>query len=126
MTTMQTYHCSTIDDEKKRIETYVLTSARNAGVPIPAGEILGEEPDFRFNTETGAVGIELSELLRPASTNHGILPVEEESYHNELVRMAQEEYSSVPDAKPIHVSIYFANARGKKRDKRQMARVLLE
>jgi hypothetical protein len=112
--------------EKKRIELYVLTTARNAGVPIPPEEIPGEEPDFRFSGDTGVLGVELSELVRPASSNHGILPVEEENYHNELVRMAQEEYFSVPDAKPVHVSIYFANARGKKRNKRQMSRSLLE
>jgi hypothetical protein len=115
-----------MDAEKKRIESYVLAQARRAGVPIPAGEIPGEEPDFHFNTEAGALGIELSELLRPASSNHGILPVAEENFHRELVQIAQKEYFSVPEAKLVHVSIHFTNSRGKKGDKHQMAKSLLE
>jgi hypothetical protein len=115
-----------MDAGKKRIESYVLAQARNAGVPIPTGEIPGEEPDFHFNTKAGALGIELSELLRPASSNHGILPVAEENFHRALVQIAQKEYFSVPEAKLVHVSIYFTNSRGKKGDKRQMAKSLLE
>src|SRR5580692_6941245 len=67
-----------MDAEKKRIEAYMLAAARKAGVPIPSGETLDEEPDFRFNDEIPALGIELSEVLRPASSNHGILPVEQD------------------------------------------------
>lgn len=115
-----------MDAEKKRIETYVLAAARDAGVPIPAGEIPSEEPDFRFNAETGPLGIELSELLRPASSNHGILPVAEESFHREIMQIAQKGYFSVPDAKAVHASIYFESARGKKQNKSQMAKALLE
>jgi hypothetical protein len=37
------------NEERKIIETRALTVARNAGVPIPIGEIPREEPDFRFN-----------------------------------------------------------------------------
>ena len=63
------------DGEQKRIESWYLAAARNAGVPIPSGELAGEEPDFRFQTMRGALGIELTEVLRPASSNHGIIPV---------------------------------------------------
>ena len=69
--------------EKKRIEAYMLAAARRAGVPIPSGETPDEEPDFRFNDEIPALGIELSEVLRPASSNHGILPVEQESFQRD-------------------------------------------
>lgn len=96
----------------------MLNAAREAGVPIPVGEIPGEEPDFRFDT---GLGIELSELLRPASSNHGILPVEEASFHEDVIRMAEEAYYRVAGVKPIQVGLYFANARGQRRDKRQMA-----
>jgi hypothetical protein len=54
---------------------------RKAGAAIPSGETFDEEPDFRFNDEIPALGIELSEVLRPASSNHGTLPVEQESFH---------------------------------------------
>ena len=110
--------------EKKDTETRALTAARSAGVPIPFGETPGEEPDFAFNS--GALGIEVSELLRPASSNHGIMPVAEESYHQEILQMAQAEYYADSEAKPAQIILYFANAKGKKRDKREMARTLAE
>ncbi len=110
-------------DERKRIESW-FNAARKAGVPIPSDEISGEEPDFRFHTRTGALGIELSEVLRPASTNYGILPVEEESFHREIVETAQRNYYAVSNVQPVHVRIYFTNARGKRRNKRDMADVL--
>jgi len=113
-------------DEQKRIELWFLTAARNAGIPIPLGEIPGEEPDFRFHTETGALGIELSEVLRPASSNYGILPLEEESFHREIIETAQTNYYAVPNAIPVHVSAYFTNTRGKKRSKHEMSRALTE
>src|SRR5271163_4292162 len=104
-----------MDAEKKRIEAYMLAAARKAGVPIPNGEIPDEEPDFQFNDEIPALGIELSEVLRPASSNHGILPVEQESFHKEIIRTAQQDYYDASDAKPVHVSVYFTNTRGGKR-----------
>ena len=69
----------------------MLAAARKAGVPIPTGETPYEEPDFRFD-ETRALGIELSEVLRPASSNHGILPVEQESFHKDIITKAQRDY----------------------------------
>jgi hypothetical protein len=110
--------------EKKVIENRALAAARSAGAPIPMGEIPGDEPDFTFNS--GALGVEVSELLRPAGSNHGIMPVAEESYHQEILEMAQREYYANPNAKPAKIILYFANARGKKRDKREMARHLAE
>jgi hypothetical protein len=109
---------------KKRIEAYMLAAARRAGVPIPTGETPDEEPDFRFNNETPALGIELSEVSRPASSKSGILPVEEESFHKEILTKAQHDYYNTQDAAPVHVSVYFANARGAKRSKREMAGAL--
>lgn len=110
--------------EQKRIESWYLAAARNAGVPIPSGELAGEEPDFRFLTMRGALGIELTEMLRPASSNHGIIPVEEESFHRAIIETAQKDYYTVPNANPIHVSAYFTNAKGKRRSKHELARAL--
>jgi len=42
--------------------------------------------------EIPALGIELSEVLRPASSSHGILPVEQESFHKEIITKAQQDY----------------------------------
>jgi hypothetical protein len=111
--------------EKKRVEAYMLAAARKAGVPIPNGEIADEEPDFRFNDEVPGLGIELSEVLRPASSNHGILPVEQESFHKAIITKAQQDYDAY-GAKPGHVSVYFTNTRGGKRDKKELALALTE
>lgn len=111
---------------KKEVEARALAAARYAGAPIPTGEIAGEEPDFRLHTETGVLGIEVSELLRPASSNRGIVPAEEESFHQEIVMVAQKEYYRAMGTKPARVVVYFANARGKRRNKRDMARSLAE
>lgn len=112
--------------KKKIIESYFLTRARAAGVPIPTGEICGEEPDFRFQTADGSLGIEVSELMRPASSNNGIVPVEQESFHEAIIRAAQREYDRVPGALPIHANVYFADARGKRQNKQDMIRSLVE
>jgi hypothetical protein len=77
-------------EERKIIEPRALVAARNAGVPIPFGEIAAEEPDFRFNSDS--LGIEVSELLKPASSNSGIVPAAEANYRQEITRMAQEQY----------------------------------
>jgi hypothetical protein len=114
------------NSEKKIIETRALTAARTAGIPIPTGEVPGERPDFRFQTETGALGIEVSELVRPASSNGGIVPAAEATYHEQIVQMAQEQYYGAADANPAKVVLSFANVRGKKRDKREVARALAE
>jgi hypothetical protein len=111
--------------EKKRVEAYMLAAARKAGVPIPNAEIADEEPDFRFNDEVPGLGIEVSEVLRPASSNHGILPVEQESFHKAIITKAQQDYDAY-GAKPVHVSVYFTNTRGGKRDKKELALALTE
>ena len=107
-------------NKKKEQETWILAAARTAGVPIPYGEVADEEPDFRFGTDANSLGIELSELLRPPSSNHGISPVAEQSYHQEIMALAEAQYSGPP----VHVSVYFADSRGTKRDKLMMARAL--
>jgi hypothetical protein len=113
-------------DEQKRIESWYLAAARHAGLPIPSGEIPGEEPDFRFQTTSRALGIELSEVLRPASSNHGISPIEEESFHREIIETAQKQYYKFPNATRVRVSTYFTNARGNRRNKHDLARTLSE
>jgi hypothetical protein len=111
--------------EKKAIEQRALTAAREAGAPIPAGESVGEEPDFRFLTPNGTLGIEVSEVLRPASTNFGISPVEAESFHQAIMLKAQENYQAT-NAAPTRVTVYFSPVRGKRQDKRQLIDALVD
>ncbi len=95
-------------------------------MPIPPGEIPGEEPDFTFNSQSGAFGRELSEVMRPASCNHGILPVFEEAIQREIVNNAKRAYYAIPNAQPVHVNVNFIDRRGRKYDKRETARTLAE
>jgi hypothetical protein len=111
-------------EEQKRVESWFLAAARKAGVPIPSGELPGENPDFRFQSTNGALGIELSEVLRPASSNNGILPVAEESFHKEIIEAAQRDYYDAPNARLVRVGVFFTNARGRKHRKPEMARSL--
>lgn len=112
--------------ERKRIELSYLNAARKAGVPIPPGETPAEEPDFRFHSESGALGIELSEVMKPASSNHGILPIFEEAMQREIIANAQRAYYAAPNAQPVHVNVNFADRCGRQYDKREMARRLAE
>ena len=112
--------------DKKIVEIYMLSAARKAGVPIPVCGIAGESPDFRFATDAGPLGIELSEVLRPASTNNGILPVKQEAIHEEIMEAAQLAYYRNPQARPVKVQVYFTDARGKKQDRDAMARTLAD
>jgi hypothetical protein len=115
----------TKNEEKKEIERRVLDAARKAGAPIPYSELAGEGPDFKFHTSSGVLGIEISEVLRPASSNDGILPAEAEAFHQSIMFAAQETYQKT-DAAPAQVSVYFSRARGKKQDKRQLIKSLVE
>lgn len=113
------------NQQKKQTEQWALAAAREAGAPIPTGESAGEKPDFRCLTPKGALGIEVSEVLRPASTNFGISPVEAESFHQAIMLKAQEKYQ-VTNAAPTRVNVYFSPARGKRQDKRQMIDALVD
>src|SRR5512147_1677317 len=112
------------DEQKKAIEAWALAAARKAGAPIPTGEIPGDKPDFRFKTGTGGLGIEVTELLRSAPSKGGFPPVAEETFHQEVIKMAEKEYYRMADATPVRVVLYFADAKGKKRSKSDMARSL--
>jgi hypothetical protein len=104
------------NQHKKEAERRILAAARKAGAPVPSGELEGEEPDFRFRTCSGVIGIELTEVLRPATSNHGILPAEAESFHQSIMSKAEKEF--LRDQRlPTRVHVYFSPARGKKQDK---------
>src|SRR5262249_45654750 len=66
------------------------------------------------------------EVMRPASSNFGIIPVEEENFHLEVVRTAEQLYYRTLAATLVHVSVYFAKSRGIRRSKQGMARALAE
>jgi hypothetical protein len=115
------------EPSKKEVEVRVLEAARKAGVPIPTGEIVGEEPDFRFKTEHGDLGIELSEVLSPASTDGAIAPIEQAAFYGDFIRLAQEQFRrEVGDT--VRVTVHFGDrdAGHTRRNKSMMARKLFQ
>jgi hypothetical protein len=103
----------------------VLIAARKAGAPIPENEVASEEPDFQFHNAIGALGIEVSEIMRSASSNHGILPAEAEAFHQSIMRKGQEIFQKMHSA-PTRVTVYFSNPRGQKQNKQQLIDELVE
>ena len=114
------------DQRKKSVEAWALEGARKAGAPIPAGEVFDEAPDFHFETDTGILGIEATELVRPASSNGGISPLAEEAIHQRIIRQAQKDYFNDRDAKPAKVVTYFADAQGRRLNVYGMAEALAD
>ncbi len=115
---------ATSPTEQKKIERWFLNAARLASAIIPEGEIRDfEGPDFKIETATGSLGIEVTELLR---TNSGPFPpVAEENLHAEVVRLAEEHYQRSCRS-PVDVLVYFLSDWPSKRDKKDMARALSE
>jgi len=111
--------------KKKGAELRVFAAARKAGLPVPQGEVAAEEPDFRFLMPNYALGIEVSEVMRPASSNHGILPAEAESFHQDVIRKAQKTFENT-STRPTDVNVYFSNPRGQKQDKQLLIKLLVE
>jgi hypothetical protein len=116
------------NDEKKRIESLVLGAARQAGAPIPVGERRGTEPtpDFWIDTDDGGLGVELTEFLCPGDNGNAMLPVEEEKFHRQIIRIAQQQYYAAVGAFPARAHVIFANSRGVHENKQHMARTLCE
>ena len=54
------------------------------------------------------------------------MPLEQESFHKEIITKAQRDYYNAPNARPVHVNVYFTNTRGKKRSKAELTRALTE
>lgn len=110
---------------KKEIEQLVLDAARDAGLPIPDNGVVGEEPDFRFHTDTVDLGIDVSELLRPACTNHGILPLEQQNFHQKILDAARNECEK-QGLPSLRVQVYFTNPRGEKQGWKNLTQSLVD
>ena len=92
---------------KKNSERRILEAARAICPLFPSGEIeLSERPDLLIRTDTGSLGIEITELLRP-KVGKSLRPVENEAFHRKVLRLAEKNYDSAPDAKPVWVGAAF-------------------
>jgi hypothetical protein len=111
-------------ETKKKTELWALNAARAACPSIPLGQdIQREEPDFQIITPNGTLAIETTELLIPGK-NGGFPPVQEEAFHQKLVRIAEALHRRMPHRKPVRVSVRFNS--GGWHDIEQMATVLAE
>jgi hypothetical protein len=111
---------------KKEIEERALAAACRAGLIVPRGEVIScEEPDFRIESETEVLGIELTELLPPPKNESFSSPAAEESFHKDVVNIAELMYYRMPGALPLRVTAYFWNIKRGKNKKREMAEALV-
>jgi hypothetical protein len=107
---------------KKEMELRALLGARRASSLLPNGRIVqGEEPDFQIITETGVVGVELSELMPLPRNSSFSSPVAEERLHEGIIQVAERGYYDSPGAVPVKVSAYFWNIERGKNKRQEMA-----
>jgi hypothetical protein len=91
---------------------------------MPSGEVIpSEEPDFRIETETGTVGIELTEVLPPPRNESFSSPVAEEDLHKSVVEIAELDYGTAGGL-AVKVRTYFWNIERVKNRKWEMAHAL--
>jgi hypothetical protein len=112
---------------RKEIERRALEAAQCASAIIPGGLIHDfDQPDFILETDSGAVGIEVTELLTEAGSDSFSNALEEKSFQEEVVRVAEQQYSRTPGAMPAEVFVNFWNVEARKYDKRAMAQSLVD
>lgn len=110
----------------KEIETRALSAALLAGFPMPNGEVVpSEEPDFRIETETGTLGIELTEVLPPPRNESFSSPVAEEDLHKSVIEIAEKDYR-MAGGLPVKVSAFFWDIERARNKKREMADGLVD
>lgn len=111
----------------KATERRALEAACAASAIIPTGRIQDfEKPDFKIEAASGLVGIEVTELLPPPTSEVFTSPLEEKSFHQRLIQLAEQEYNRLPDTVPVGVVVSFWRIETGKRDMRAMAYALVE
>jgi hypothetical protein len=106
---METSHS---EQRRKENECQILDRARALCPLFPTGNItFSERPDFRIETDTGSVGIEVTQLFR--------LRKEIEAYHRGIVSLAEKKFYELPGALPIFVNAAFLTDEQCKRENPQ-------
>jgi hypothetical protein len=112
---------------KKAIERRALVAAGGANPLIPTGEIQDfEKPDFKIESVTGIVGVEVTELMPAPTTDLFSSPLAEKSFHEKLMRLAEQEYNRTPGAVPVGVGVFFWKTDTGKYDIQSMAQALAD
>ena len=112
---------------KKQVERRALEAARRVCSTIPSGKIYEfEKPDFKIETRSGIVGVEVTELLPRAGSDAFSSPLAEKSFHEKVVHLAEQEYNRMPGTAPVKVTVFFWNINGREYDRRVMAKSLAD
>ena len=112
---------------KKAKECSALQEAWRLSTLIPSGEIKDfEKPDFKIETRTGIVGIEVTELMPAPKVDSFSSPLAEVDWLEKLMAQAERQYIRVPGAIPVEVSAFFRKPDAGKYDKPTMVRGLID
>jgi hypothetical protein len=115
------------DAEKKATELRVICAARQAGFPLPMGEIVSrEEPDFEITADRGCLGIELAAVFPPPRDSSFNSPLAEDALYEKAVRQAELDYSRIPGVLPVKVGAYPWRTQQRRGQHVTMARELVE
>lgn len=94
----------------KKIERRFLEDARRISLLIPAGEIRdSESPDFLIKTDSGILGIEVTQLFQPKATDQ-FSRRHAESFHQKVIHRASELYQKASSG-PVDILVYFLEDR---------------
>jgi len=89
-------------NRKKRLETDYMEEARRASPIFPPGELVPQEkPDFLLRTESGTIGIEITELCREE-------PRAEAGRLSKVPDKAKAIYNGMANAQTVDVSAAFS------------------
>jgi hypothetical protein len=87
---------------KKRIENHYLEEARRSSAIFPPSRIIPHErPDFLLQSDTGVVGIEVTELCQEE-------PRAEGGRLSKVPGKARDRYNLYPNSEPVDVSAAFS------------------
>jgi hypothetical protein len=112
---------------QKDEELRVVEAARRVGLPLPIGQLISrEEPDFEIYTESGPLGLEVTEVLPPPQNASFTSSLAVAAMQSNIVRQAENDYRRIPSALPVKVAAYFWNIERKRGEERRMARELVQ
>ena len=90
---------------------------------LPSGKVTPfDRPDLLIETESGVLGVEVTELIRQAGED-GYAPPQSANFHKQVVTLAEAEYLA-SGGTPVDVLVYFSSR--PKPTKHVMARALAE
>jgi hypothetical protein len=108
-------------------ELAALTAACLRGLPLTINKTYKREaPDFRVETPTGPIGIDVTEVQPMPRSPSFTSPVGESAFHADCVARAEKIYMGYPEAAPVMVATYPWRTVRSREHKRRAAKELAE